>query len=130
LEAAEADLIDAYVRGEMMASDRPAFERHFLTSSAWRSKVEFARALAVVAAESNGSGVAPRRWFWGWLVPLRLATGLAALGLFAASCWLAFDNAALRSRLTALEAKWRGSETEQAAAPSPIAFLVLMPGVS
>src|ERR1700686_3525838 len=56
LEAVEADLIDAYVRGGLSPSERREFERRFLTSPGRRSKVEFARALARVAAESKAAG--------------------------------------------------------------------------
>src|SRR5215831_11201699 len=51
VEAAEADLIDAYVRGELPQSDRRQFESRFLTSPQRRNKIEFARALAAVTAE-------------------------------------------------------------------------------
>src|SRR5215831_10260978 len=51
LEAAEADLIDAYVRGDLTQSDRREFERRFLTSPGRRGKVEFAVALARAMAE-------------------------------------------------------------------------------
>ena len=44
LRAAERDLIDRYVRGELSEAD--AFERHYLSSPGRRAKVEFARALA------------------------------------------------------------------------------------
>src|SRR5882724_5404200 len=53
LEAAEADLIDSYVRGGLSQPDRRQFERRFLTSPQRRSKVDFARALARVAAETS-----------------------------------------------------------------------------
>src|SRR3954467_11632978 len=46
LEAAEADLIDSYVRHELSPADRRSFESRFLNSAQRRSKVEFARALA------------------------------------------------------------------------------------
>src|SRR5206468_403152 len=52
IEAVEADLIDTYVRGGLSQFERRAFERRFLTSPNRWSKVEFARALARVAAES------------------------------------------------------------------------------
>src|SRR5678809_240986 len=52
LESAEADLIDAYVRGELRQPDRRDFERRFLLSPQRRRKVEFARALAAVSAET------------------------------------------------------------------------------
>jgi len=51
LEAAEADLIDAYVRDELSQSERRRFERRFLISPQRRSKVEFARDLARIAEE-------------------------------------------------------------------------------
>ena len=51
LEAAEADLIDAYVRGDLTQSDRREFERRFLTSPGRRGKVEFAVALGRAMAE-------------------------------------------------------------------------------
>ena len=53
LEASESDLIDTYVRGGLSPGDRRAFERQFLTSLNRRRKVEFAKALAKVAAEST-----------------------------------------------------------------------------
>ena len=53
LEASESDLIDTYVRGGLSPADRRAFERQFLTSPNRRRKVEFAKALAKVAAEST-----------------------------------------------------------------------------
>src|SRR4051812_31889342 len=53
LEAAEADLIDSYVRGELSQPDRRSFELRFLTSARRRSKVEFARALSTLSAEAN-----------------------------------------------------------------------------
>ena len=43
LEAAERDLIDQYVRGEL--ADPEQFEKYFLNSPRRRQKVEFARAL-------------------------------------------------------------------------------------
>ena len=53
IEAAEADLIDAYVRGELPPDWLPGFERRFLRSPSRRSKVEFAKALARIVMESK-----------------------------------------------------------------------------
>ena len=53
LEAAETDLIDAYAHNELSQTDRRVFEWRFLTSTQRRSKVEFARALASIGAESE-----------------------------------------------------------------------------
>ena len=46
LTAAEGDLIDAYVRGELPAAERVRFENRFLASPRLRERVEFARGLA------------------------------------------------------------------------------------
>src|SRR5690348_6306008 len=51
LDAAEADVIDAYVSGDLSQGDRRAFELRFLTSPQRRSKIEFARALVRATAE-------------------------------------------------------------------------------
>ena len=56
LRAAERDLIDQYVRGEIAEPD--AFERHFLASPPRRQRVEFARALSRSVA--HAPVVAPR----------------------------------------------------------------------
>jgi mannose-6-phosphate isomerase-like protein (cupin superfamily) len=61
LEAVEADLIDAYVNGQLPQSERSGFERRFLASAHRRGKVEFARALAGVATESKAGESAASR---------------------------------------------------------------------
>src|SRR5262245_55383888 len=53
LESAEADLIDAWVRGELSPADRRAFERRFFTSVERRRKVEFARDFSRIRNESR-----------------------------------------------------------------------------
>jgi hypothetical protein len=119
LEAAEADLIDAYVRGELSQPDRRDFELRFLASPERRRKVEFARALATITSESQTqeSRAAERpffiRAFWGWNPAFQFAAGLAALMCIAGGTWLAFENAAIRSRVAALEAERRGFEVRE-----------------
>lgn len=51
--AVENDLIDEYVRGEIPPDRREQFGKHFLVPPERRRKVEFARALAAVTAESE-----------------------------------------------------------------------------
>lgn len=162
LEATEADLIDAYVRGELSQSDRRSFELRFLTSPERRRKVEFARALATVTSESKTQE--PRaagrpffmRAFWGWNPVVQFAAAIAALTCIVGGAWLVSENAAIRSRVAALEAergdfelreqslRQRLSEEQSRAAalsaqnrqPSEaaraplVASLVLMPGLS
>ncbi len=123
LEAAEADLIDAYVSGQLAESDRRGFERQFLTSAARRTKVEFAKALAKVAAESMRaeSVVARHRSgleilvsaFRRWNPALQFAAGLAALICVAGASWLIVENAEMRSRVAVLEAERRNLEIRE-----------------
>ena len=119
LEATEADLIDAYVRGELSQSDRRSFEFRFLTSPERRRKVEFARALATIASESKIQE--PRaagrpfftRAFWGWNPVVQFAAAMATLMCIAGGAWLVSENAAIRSRVTALEAERRDFELRE-----------------
>ena len=124
LEAAEADLIDAYVRGELSPSERLEFERRFLTSSHRRSKVEFARDLVRVTNESKAAQNAllerrPPAWlplsnlFRGWNPALQFAGILALLISVAGASWLLVENRAIRSRVAALETERRNLETRQ-----------------
>jgi anti-sigma factor RsiW len=108
LETAEADLIDAYVRGELSQTERRAFEGRFLTSPQRRNKVEFARALAAVTVETNAAErPAAKHSFMallrGWTPTMRFAAGLATLICVAGVLWLLVQNAAMRSRVAALE---------------------------
>ena len=59
LRAAERDLIDRYVRGELSEPD--AFERQYLSSPGRRAKVEFARALAQWSDRSPVAAVPAER---------------------------------------------------------------------
>ena len=119
LDATEADLIDAYVRGELSQSDRRSFEFRFLTSPERRRKVEFARALATITSESKTQE--PRaagrpfftRAFWGWNPVGQFAAGMAALVCIAGGAWLLSQNATMRSRVTTLEAERRGFESRE-----------------
>jgi hypothetical protein len=123
LEAAEADLIDAYVRGELSQSERLGFERRFLTSSHRRSKVEFARDLLRITKESQTAQNAllerPSAWlsminlFRGWNPALQFAGILALLISAAGASWLLVENRAIRSRVAALETERRDLETRE-----------------
>ena len=160
LEASEADLIDTYVRGGLSTSERRAFEQRFLTSPSRRSKVEFARALAKVAAESAESQHRVARpsfidLFRAWNPALRLATAFTALLCIAGTSWLMYQNAAMRLHIANLETHRRDLETQeqtlrrqlaeeqtrpansaagqqqqQSALPAAVASLVLFPGLS
>ena len=118
LDAAEADLIDAYVRGELPQSDRLLFEGLFLTSPQRRRKVEFARALSrAIAAEARTLRAAAPEVPSVWQSLARLvaartfavqfAAGMATLVLVAGASWLAVENRRMHSSLAALEAQSR-----------------------
>jgi hypothetical protein len=62
LRAAERDLIDRYVRGEL--SDHEAFETHYLSSPARRARAEFAQALAQWSDRSQAVAVAAEGPAW------------------------------------------------------------------
>jgi len=118
LEAAEADLIDSYVRGALSQPERRSFEQRFLTSPTRRSKVEFARALAKVTTESTvperpTSRRGLIRLIRGWNPMLRFAAGVAAMICIAGPSWLMFQNATMRSRMAVLESQSRDSETRE-----------------
>src|SRR5262245_14498873 len=73
LRAAEADLIDQYVRGELSKATSQQFEKHFLKSAARRQRVEFAKALAgaVTQSQVQTSVAATTPKPQGTLIPLR-----------------------------------------------------------
>lgn len=54
LEAAETELIDRYVRGELPSGDRNRFERRLLPSARIRERVKTARSLRRLAERTNG----------------------------------------------------------------------------
>lgn len=153
LEAAEADLIDGYVRGELSQSDRREFERRFLTSPQRLSKVEFAKAFKRVAADLRVSQAPPSAWqtlvnlFRSWNPVLQFASAAAALILVAAASWLMVQNGEMRSRVNTLEAQRRSLQQQlneeharnaqlqkqpppEAAHTPLLASLVFLPGLS
>ncbi len=121
--AAENDLIDAYVGGQLSGTDRVRFEKHFLVTSERRQRVEFAEALLdQIAAEDAGiekktKGLraflpaALNRW------PTRMQFGLAALllAMVAWSSWVTTQNTHLRREIDKLRtsaAELQGKERE------------------
>src|SRR5215813_12195688 len=90
--AVESDLIDEYVRGEIPRNRLQQFEKHFLASAERRDKVEFARALATVAAEQEAPKVVPLANVWqvahkqnSFLAFLRSFSPVASFSLAAAA---------------------------------------------
>jgi hypothetical protein len=122
LDAAEADLIDAYVRDELSAAERHAFEQRFLGSPQRRKKVAFARDLAQVAAETTTAerDSSTRLSAWqavvglvrGWSPALQLAATLAALLCIAGASSIVLQNRQLRSRTAVLENQGRDFQAQ------------------
>jgi hypothetical protein len=118
IDAAEADLIDAYVSGDLSRGDRRAFEQRFLTSPQRRSKVEFAQALARVAVEPAPADTPARNTAAGWLSflnpirvwnpALRYAGAMGAVVCLVGGTWLIVENASMRARVATLQAQSRG----------------------
>ncbi len=110
----EDDLIDDYVRGELSASRRACFEKHFLSMPQRRERVGFARELLRPAAQTSASThpatVNDRTLSW-WqsMFPLpRFSLAVAAVLLVAvalAGIWFAFDRNERRARLAREEAE-------------------------
>ena len=141
LENAEADLIDEYVRRGLPDDERRKFERQFLISPRRRNKIEFARALAAVAAESPGFDLPASRksavsWLPSWGPMLQWASAaMLLLGIVAVS-WLSYQNQKMHSQLARLESE-RGlpqlggpPSKGQPAGTNTIASLILLPGLT
>jgi hypothetical protein len=79
LSAVEADLIDAYVRGELSGQTLARFEGHYLSSPLRRDKVEFARALEVYGKSYATEQIEPA------VVPVRRERNNAGF-----SAWIGF----------------------------------------
>jgi len=131
LTAAEKDLIDAYVQGELEASEVEQFKSHYLASPLRREKVRFAEAFQIFAARSFAAEAVaietathdtqPKRAGWSPIVSFltpRLTLqwrhwvlGAMTALMLLASGWLAIEN--LRLRQHASQAETRREELLQ-----------------
>ena len=119
LNAAEKDLIDAYVRGELRGDDLEQFKAHYLASPLRREKVAFAQAFQVFGERESASlrtegptnVVTKRGWFAAlstFLAPRpAFQWGLAAavLAALVVGGWLAIDNLRLRQQMSQTAAR-------------------------
>ena len=126
LSAAEKDLVDAYVHGELTAAELAQFKSHYLTSPLRREKVKFAQVFRVFAEQNtdaraaelpkaNPAAYAPeRRDSSGWFSGLsgffdsrfawRWGLAVAALALLITGSWLALKNMRLRQQMSQTQA--------------------------
>ncbi len=84
LKLAEDELIDAYLLGELVNTDVGRFEESYLASPLRREKVEFARALQVVAKKNFEKSPQVEKQTWAeffvfWKLNSALRYGFAAL---------------------------------------------------
>ena len=111
LGAAENDLVDAYVRGELNADLLERFKTWYLASPLRVQKVDFARTLhsfgqaqqrsaeiAAIASDRNSAG----KSFWQQLVAPRALPvwGFAGVALVAAALYVTIENGRLRNELS------------------------------
>ncbi len=117
LDAIEAELVDAHVRGELTAEESARVSAFYAATARRREKIEFARALARTTAGGAVSGMAardvatsPKRAFslGAWLgeprFGLQWGFAAAALGIAVVAGYLFFQNRELLGRITAIQA--------------------------
>ncbi|HEX8183699.1 MAG TPA: hypothetical protein VF747_03080 [Blastocatellia bacterium] len=134
--AAESDLIDEYVRGELSDSARVQFESRFLASAERRRKVEFAKALASVVSqtaiiEREARPVAARApialrvslaAFLRGISPVaRLSLATAALLIVIGGSWLVTETLRLRAQVAQLHAERQSREQQERALEEQLA---------
>ena len=123
LEAAEKELVDAYVQGELEGSALERFKTYYLASPLRRERVRFAQALRVMAekersalvgsgqpaaAEAKQKGLGLFSALGGLLAPrpaLGWASGALALLVLMAGTWLWSENVRLRREVSQTQAR-------------------------
>ncbi len=119
LHTAEADLVDAYVLGELTGADLERFTTHYLASPLRRDKVEFAKVLqsfgeqelAGAAAKTGRTAATRRGWFaalGAFIAPrpvLRWGLATAVLATLIVGSWLAVENIRLRQQTSQAAAR-------------------------
>lgn len=101
VDAAENDLVDLYVAGEMAAAESAEFEKHYLISARRADKVAAARAIKARLTPSTTAATVPSDGLSVWesiaamLRPARVAMagGLVALAVLLVAGYLLWDRA-------------------------------------
>lgn len=134
LNAAEKDLVDAYVEGELTGGELERFRSCYLASPLRRRRVTFSQALETLAEKQPGgqSATAPEKlaaglattqersgwfagssffttphlaWQWGFAV--------AAIALLVAGVWLVSENTRLRRQVSQMQERPEGPGTRE-----------------
>jgi hypothetical protein len=96
LTIVEGELMDAYVRDDLSATDKTAIESHLLGSRAQQRKLEFARALRRAVAKPKRT----TRFSVSWA-----AVAACLLLSLSGAAWLAWQNLALQREVSSLSAR-------------------------
>jgi hypothetical protein len=102
LRAAENDIVDAYVRGDLSGETLDRFRSSYLSSPARREKVEFARALLTFTGRQSAPRT--RGWFSIPLVIPRWAFGCGAAAAAIAAGFLIYNQRQLQIQVSQLQA--------------------------
>ena len=134
LSAAEKDLVDGYVQGELTGATLEGFRSYYLASPLRRGRLDFAHALEAQAARHHAAQGAtageelplerPTRqkragWFTGkgFFTTPRLAWqwgfAIAAIAFLVAGSWLLSENMRLRQQISQTQARPAGSGTRE-----------------
>ena len=133
LSAAEKDLVDAYVQGELTGPELERFRVYYLASPLRRNRLGFAQALSAMAevprtAASSTALEQPdqlstkrekAKWFTGksFFTTPRLGWqwgfAAAAIAFFVAGSWLVFENMRLRQQAAQVQARPEQAATRE-----------------
>ncbi|MEP6637333.1 MAG: hypothetical protein ABJB97_11465, partial [Acidobacteriota bacterium] len=126
LRAAEHDLVDAYVQGELSGADLEGFETHYLASPLRRQRLAFAETFqayaekdaparaAAIQREASAAATANRNgstWraalqnFKTRRLAMQWGLAFAAAVLLVAGSWLVFENVRMRRQASEAEAR-------------------------
>src|ERR1700756_2766000 len=92
----EEELIDDQVFGQLSPEHERAFHASFLTTQERKDKLDFSLAIRKYALEHASGGNARQRFWFGMNYRFALASGLALLGVVAATAgWFGVQDARL-----------------------------------
>lgn len=98
LSAAEKDLVDAYVRGELSGETLKQFQSHYLASPRGRNQVEFSRAFQEFGAREVAGRSSASNILYTQRSAFRWSVSVAALVLLVVSGFLVFQNLRLHQQ--------------------------------